>query len=132
MMTLGATLYVQDSRGAAAFYCQAFGMTIGYNALHPDGTYLHAELGNDGHSIFAVSESPDAAARKAMLAAAQPTMSLGLSLDDDALQHAYESLATEGRVLRPIGSLPWSPRAADVVDRYGVCWYLYVSQHRPD
>jgi len=133
MMTLGATLYVQDSKGAAAFYCQAFGMTVGYNALHPDGTYLHAELEKDGHSIFAVSESPDAAARKAMLAAAQPTMSLGLSLaDDDALHHAYESLAKEGRVLRPIGSLPWSPRAADVVDRYGVCWYLYVSQHRPD
>jgi uncharacterized glyoxalase superfamily protein PhnB len=41
-------------------------------------------------------------------------------------------LAKEGRVLRPLGALPWTPRSADVVDRYGVCWYLYVSQHRPD
>jgi uncharacterized glyoxalase superfamily protein PhnB len=133
MMTLGVTLYVQDSKSAVAFYCQAFHMTIGYHALHPDGTYLHAELEKDGHSIVAVSESSDVAIRQAMLSAAQPTMSLGINFgDNEELQHAYESLAKEGRVLRPLGSLPWSPRSADVVDRYGVCWYLYVSQHRPD
>ena len=61
MMTLGPTLYVQDSRGAVAFYCEAFHMTIGYHAFHPDGTYLHAELERGGCTIFAVSESSDAA-----------------------------------------------------------------------
>ncbi|MCK9169948.1 MAG: hypothetical protein M0P01_05990 [Treponema sp.] len=42
-MTLGATLYVKNSTEAAAFYCDAFGMNIGYNARNDDGTYLHAE-----------------------------------------------------------------------------------------
>ena len=73
-MHLGATLYVHDSRAAAAFYCDAFNMTLGYNASHDDGTYLHAELEKDGVSIFAVSESHDEATRAAMLSAQQPTM----------------------------------------------------------
>ncbi|OQA20699.1 MAG: hypothetical protein BWY63_01473 [Chloroflexi bacterium ADurb.Bin360] len=132
-MHLGATLYVHNSRGAAAFYCDAFAMTIGYHASHADGTYLHAELEKDGASIFAVSEYHDEAARAAMLAAQQPTMSLGINLNNDAeLSHAYTTLAKDGHVLRPLGSLPWSPSSADVVDKFGVCWYIYVSQHKPD
>jgi len=133
MMTLGPTLYVQDSRAAVAFYCEAFHMTIGYHAFHPDGTYLHAELERGGCTIFAVSESSDAAIRTAMIAARQPTMSFGINLDnDEELAHAYEALAREGHVIRPLGPVPWSPASADVVDKYGVCWYVYASQHRPD
>lgn len=132
-MHLGATLYVHNSRDAAAFYCDAFAMTIGYDASHDDGTYLHAELEKDGVSIFAVSEFHDEAARTAMLAAQQPTMSLGINLNNDAeLSHAFAALAKDGHVLRPLGSLPWSPSSADVVDKFGVCWYIYVSQHKPD
>ena len=110
MMTLGPTLYVQDSRGAVAFYCEAFHMTIGYHAFHPDGTYLHAELERGGCTIFAVSESSDAAIRTVMIAARQPTMSFGINLDnDEELAHAYEALAREGHVIRPLGPVPWSP-----------------------
>lgn len=132
-MTLGATLYVQNSLEAADFYCAALNMSIGYHAKHDDGTFLHAELEKDGHSIFAVSESSDASIRKAMISARQPTISLGINLtNDEELYHAFSLLEKGGHVIRPIGSLPWSPSSADVVDKYGVCWYLYVSQHRPD
>ncbi len=132
-MDLGATLYVRNSVEAVAFYCDAFGMTVGYNAKHENGTYLHAELEKNGRSVFAVSEFTDDPIRTAMIAATQPTMSLGVNLDDDGeLQHAYETLSKDGHVLRPIGSLPWSPSSADLVDRFGVCWYIYVSQHKPD
>ncbi len=132
-MVLGATLYVKDSIGAVAFYCHAFNMTIGYNAKHPDGTYLHAELERDGNSIFAVSESDDRGITEAMIAARQPTISLGVNLaDNEELYHAFAMLERGGHVLRPIGELPWSPCSADVVDKFGVCWYLYVSQHKPD
>lgn len=115
------------------FYCDAFGMAIGYNVKHDNGTYLHAELEKDGKSIFAVSESQDDEIKNAMLKAKQPTVSLGLKLRNDSeLQHAYEKITAKGRILRPLGSLPWSPASADVVDPFGVCWYLYVSQHKPD
>lgn len=132
-MTLGATLYLHNSREAATFYCHAFNMVMGYNVQHDNGTYLHAELEKDGKSIFAVSESHDEFIKTAMLSAHQPTMSLGINLqNNEELSHAYETLMKDGHILRPLGSLPWSPCSADVVDKYGVCWYIYVSQHRPD
>lgn len=132
-MNLGATLYLKNSVEAVEFYMDAFGMTLGYHARYDDGTFLHAELQKGEVSIFAVSESKDEEIVRAMLAAKQPTMSLGINLDDEAeLKHAYQTLSDGGHILRELGELPWSPCTADVVDRYGVCWYIYVSQHRPD
>lgn len=132
-MELGATLYIKNSIEAVAFYCDAFNMTLGYNAKYDNGTYLHAELEKDGRSIFAVSDSDEESIRKAMLSTIQPTISMGVNLNtNEELEHAFEVLAGGGHVLRPLGELPWSPYSADVVDKYGVCWYIYVSQHKPD
>jgi uncharacterized glyoxalase superfamily protein PhnB len=132
-MTLGATLYVHNSIEAAQFYCNAFSMTIGYNAKHENNGYLHAELEENGNSIFAVSESSDMAIKKVMKSTNQPTMSLGINLDSiEELYHAYSEIIKDGHIIRPIGPLPWSPCSADVVDQFGVCWYIYVSQHKPD
>ena len=132
-MNLGVTLYVKNSVEAVEFYMNAFGMTLGYNAKNSDDSFLHAELLKGGESIFAVSENRDEEIGRLMLAAKQPTMSCGVNLNnDDELYHAYNILAAGGHVLRELGSLPWSPCSADIVDKYGVCWYIYVSQHRPD
>jgi uncharacterized glyoxalase superfamily protein PhnB len=132
-MEFGATFYVKNSVEAVKFYMDAFGMTLGYHAYYDDGTFLHAELEKKGVSIFAVSENEDEAIARAMLAAKQPTMSCGINFEtDDELKHAYESLCAGGHILREIGPLPWSPLSADVVDKFGVCWYIYVSQHRPE
>lgn len=132
-MTLGATLYLNNSVEAVSFYMKAFGMSLGYHAKNEAGSYLHAELMKDGKTIFAVSESSDETIARAMLNARWPTMSLGVNLDnEDELKYAYALLIEGGHILRPLGPLPWTPLSADVVDRYGVCWYLHVSQHRPD
>ncbi len=131
-MNLGA-IYIKNSAEALAFYLDAFGMELGYNAKNGDGTYLHAELMKDGQSIFAVSENTDEELVQAMLKSERPTMSYGLNLGSNAeLEHAFEVLSQGGHVLRELGPLPWTPLSADLVDRYGVCWYLFVSQHRPD
>ena len=132
-MDLGVTLYVKNSVEAVSFYKKAFGMSLGYNAKNEGDSYLHAELMKDGKTIFAVSESSDENIARAILNAQWPTMSLGVNLDDeDEMKAAYAMLIEGGRILRPLGPLPWTPLSADVVDRYGVCWYLYVSQHRPE
>jgi PhnB protein len=132
-MTLGATLYLRNSRDAVNYYMKAFRMTLGYNVENPDGSYLHAELLKDGNSIFAVSESTDEEILKVMLNTQWPTMSYGINFDnDEELNFAYSVLCNGGHILRPIGPLPWSPRSADVVDKFGVFWYIYVSQHKPD
>jgi len=132
-MNLGATLYVKNSVEAVEFYIEAFRMTLGYNAKNNDGSFLHAELLKGGKSIFAVSENNDEEIVRSMLAAKRPSMSYGIDLDnDDELIHAYKILVEGGHILRELGALPWSPCSADIVDKYGVCWYIYVSQHRPD
>lgn len=132
-MNLGATLYVKHSVQAVEFYIEAFRMTLGYNAKNSDGSFLHAELCKGDESIFAVSENNDEEIIRSMVAAKRPTMSYGINLDnDDELIHAYKTLVEGGHILRELGSLPWSPSSADIVDKYGVCWYIYVSQHRPD
>jgi PhnB protein len=132
-MKLGATLYLRNSIDAVTYYMKAFKMTLGYNVKNPDGSYLHAELMKDGDSIFAVSESHDEGIRKVMLNTQWPTMSYGINFDnEDDLNFAYSMLCNGGHILRSMGPLPWTPRAADVVDRFGVYWYIYVSQFRPD
>ena len=132
-MTLGATLYLRNSSDAVNFYMTAFKMTLGYNVKNPDGSFLHAELLKDGNSIFAVSESPDEEILKLMLNTHWPTMSYGINFDtDEELNLAYSMLCNGGHILRPLGPLPWTPCAADVVDKFGVYWYIYVSQHKPD
>ena len=126
-MELGATLYIQNSSEAVDFYQKAFGMTIGYHEFYEDGTYLHAELMKNGQSIFAVSEFSDEGIDKAMLNAKMPTMSMGIDFDSEAeLKTAYAALIENGHILRPIGPLPWSSCSADVVDKFGVCWYIYI------
>ena len=132
-MKLGGTLYVKNSVDAVEFYSEAFRMTLGYNVKNSDGSLLHAELLKGNESIFAISENNDEEIVRSMLASKQPTMSYGINLDNDAeLDHAYKTLIEGGHILRELGSLPWSPSSADIVDKYGVCWYIYVSQHRPD
>jgi PhnB protein len=56
-----------------------------------------------------------------------PTMSLGIIFNNkEEVQKAYKMLSIGGNILFPLGSLPWSECAADVVDKFGVCWYIAV------
>ena len=130
-MKLGATLYIKNTIEAVNFYKEAFGMTLGYNEKFPDGTFMHAVLLRDGNEVFAVSESQNEAFVNVMLTSslkeARPTMSYGITFDnEDEVKKAYSMLAEGGKVLFPLGSLPWSSCCADVVDKYGVYWYITV------
>ncbi|MEK5478711.1 VOC family protein [Paenibacillus sp. FSL R5-0407] len=130
-MKLGATLYIKNTVEAVEFYKEAFGMTLGYNEKFPDGTYMHAELLRDGQQVFAVSESQNDAFVQVMLASSlqesRPTMSYGINFDnEDEVSKAFSMLAEGGNVLFELGSLPWSSCCAEVIDKYGVYWYISV------
>jgi len=59
-------------------------------------------------------------------------MSYGINFAHEAeTRKAYDMLASEGHVLRPLGPLPWNACCADVVDKYGVYWYIYTLEPRP-
>lgn len=129
-MKLGMTLYIQNSNEAVELYKEAFGFTLGDdNVKFPDGTYMHAPLCKDGEEIFAISEAPNGALVKAIHETASnkiiPIASHGIDFDtEEELKKAYEILTKEGIIIRPLGPLPWDTCSADIVDKFGVCWYL--------
>lgn len=131
-MRLGMTLYIENTLEAVEFYQKAFGMTLGYNEKFPDGTYMHAELQKDGKSIFAVCETKrgEVAAALHELAGRElfPTTNCGIDFKtEEEVEAAYNMLKEEGIVRRPLGPLPWNSYSADVLDKYGVYWYIHVS-----
>lgn len=130
-MKLGATLYIKGTIEAVEFYKEAFGMTLGYNEKFSDGTFMHAALLKDGEEIFAVSESQNDAFVDVMLSAslkeARPTMSYGINFENEEdVKKAYSILSVGGNVLFSLGALPWSSCCAEVVDKFGVYWYIAV------
>jgi len=130
-MKLGATLYIKNSVEAVEFYKKAFGLTLGYNEKNPDGTFLHAALLKDGEEIFAMSESVNDRFIEMMLKSdlkqSRPTMSYSLNFNnEEEVKQAYALLIEGGTILFPLGKLPWSDCAAEVVDQFGVYWYISV------
>ncbi len=92
---------------------------------------MHASLLRNGQEIFAVSESRNDTFVDIMLTSSleesRPIMSYGITFEsEEEVKRAYEMLAKDGTVLLELGSLPWSSCCADVVDKYGVYWYIAI------
>ena len=123
---IGIGIYVKNSPSAVALYQAAFGLEMGYHVLNRDGTYFHSELQRNGEPFCSVVE-----AKQDTCAHVHP-IELGVDFDDRGkLEQAFSLLSEGGRVVLPIGELPWSPCAAIVIDRFGVRWYLSMPQYRP-
>ncbi len=43
-----------------------------------------------------------------------------------AVRRAYDALSDGGTVIHPLGPCPWNACCADVIDRFGVFWWLGV------
>lgn len=124
-MKIGTGLYVKNSMGAVELYKEAFGLELGYHVKNPDGTYFHSELYKDGQEILSVVESSNNYIEENIV-------QLGMSFDSEAaVERAYALLSEGGTIKTPLGPLPWSPCAADVIDRFGVWWYITAPQHYP-
>jgi PhnB protein len=46
--------------------------------------------------------------------------------NEEAVKKAYDILIEGGNILLPLGPLPWSTCSANVVDRFGIFWYISV------
>ncbi|MFM9331464.1 VOC family protein [Paenibacillus mesotrionivorans] len=130
MMKIGLQVYVQGTKEAVPFYQKAFGATLGYNVKNPDGTYMHAELMVEGTLLLALSESGSSTGAENMKRYSStdyPTMNFSVKLDSaEDVKRTYEILSEGGNILLPLGPLPWSACCTNVVDRFGVFWYIYV------
>lgn len=127
-MEIGHTIYLRQSAEAVDMYCRVFGLTLGYHVKNADGSYFHSELLDDGKPILSVVE-----ADAGDLPQRNDIVCLGLTLADaDTVRRTVPLLAEGGTIRMPLTTLPWSPCCAQVVDRFGVWWYLTAPQHRPE
>jgi uncharacterized glyoxalase superfamily protein PhnB len=78
--------------------------------------------------LLAVSEANNTIAKDTRMQyseATYPAMNFGVTLKNaQAVKHAYEVLQDEANILYPLGALPWSPCCANLVDKFGVFWYI--------
>lgn len=125
MQFIGVGLYVKNSIEAVPTYMEALGLSLGYHVLNDDGSYYHSELYRGEEEILSVVEA-------SVEVSGQSTVQLSFLFDDEAeLRHAYDVLSKGANLLFPLGEMPWSPLAADLIDRFGVRWYLTLPQHQP-
>ncbi len=129
-MKIGLQVYIKGSADAIDFYQKAFGTVLGYNVRNADGTYMHAELYLDDQMLIALSEAGSNTGTELMMqhsSSDYPTMNFGVSLGSaEAVTKAYEVLTEGGIILLPIGPLPWNACCANVIDRFGVFWYISI------
>lgn len=132
-MKLGATLYVKNSFEAVERYKEAFGLTLGYHVIHDENDigqhFFHASLMRGGEEMFAVSEFGNYLEDRhlAEVPIARHTTELGLSLgSEEAVKKAFSVLQESGNVIAPVGSAPWNACIAQVVDKYGICWFICI------
>lgn len=125
-VSIGHTIYVRHSAQAVPFYQAVFGLTLGYHVKNSDGSFFHSELYSEDQPVLSVVEAFED----------QPVnniVCLGMTLESaDDVRRAFAQLSDGGRVRMALTSLPWSPCCAEVIDRYGVWWYLTAPQHKPD
>lgn len=123
-MLIGVGLCVKNSILAIERYQLAFGLELGYHVLNDDGTYFHSELCKDGEPMLSVVE--------AETHINENPVQLGVQFETrEALDSAFNILKENGTVIMDRCELPWSPYAAEVMDQFGIRWYLTLQQHRP-
>lgn len=122
-MPFGIGIYIKNSNKAVEAYKSAFGLELGYHVMNDDGeTFFHSELEKNGENMCSVVESKSG----------EDCVRFGYTFETrEELERAFEILKEGGKVNMEICELPWSPCAAEVKDRFGICWYLTLPEHRP-
>ncbi|MCL2700290.1 MAG: VOC family protein [Phycisphaerae bacterium] len=133
-MAVGASICVKGSIEAVKFYEEALGLTSAHHGLNPGETYGHVEFQRDGETVFSLAEvgaeAGDANQKLVEMMLSGNVRSimcfaLGFNAEEE-VHKAFELLSKGGRIVNPITALPWSPCCFDVIDKYGVWWYIYL------
>ena len=118
--------YVRGSIEAAEMYCKAFDAEISFQIKDEKSAYAHCELSVGGKGILALSEAPDdcdTSKKEVRQTMAFNAFELG---SKEAVQRAFDVLSEDGKVLKALGSVPWNEFCADVIDKYGVFWWIAI------
>jgi len=115
-------IYVKQSDKAVELYQKAFDADLEASYPFEDGTYMHAELNIYGQ-ILAVSETGD----KETVTGNTMQFCLHFGEGKEALvRKAYDVLKDGAEIIYPLGKCDYSPLMADLTDKYGVRWCIFV------
>lgn len=117
--------YVKGSAEAVALYQRAFGAPLVSSYLNADGSYYHSELDVQGQ-IFAVAEASDALDKERITGNTMQFCFHYGEGNEAFVKKAYEVLRVDGKILFPLGPCEFSSLMADLTDKFGVRWCLFV------
>ena len=124
-MKIGAQVYVKGSVEAAEMYCRAFGAEVSFNIKDDNGAYAHSELRINGEFFMCVSEYglfTENVSEQSQLTMAFNVPGLG---SEEAVRKAHSILSEGGKTLH-LGARHWSDFCADIVDKFGVFWWIAI------
>ena len=122
-------LSVKNLEEAFSFYKRVFGMNQvphhGYDILTLNGKHFY--------SIFEMSaEEAKAYEMSSKTKFCHMRLKACLEVETEReVQNIAQAVMDEGGKGEPAGPRPWSPYAADVVDKYGVEWFISMPMHEP-
>lgn len=125
-MKISPQLYVRGSIEAAEMYCRAFGAEISFQIKDDSGAYAHCELSVNGELILALSEAPsncDTSKKTGWQIMAFNAFGLE---DVTIVRNAYDVLREGGTVIDPLGPCPWSSCCSNLIDKFGVFWWISI------
>jgi len=124
----GAIL-VEDISEAKHFYKETFGLTdVSYHGMDM--------LALNGKLFFYMWEVPaeQAEAYRKFMFSQSDKLIIYATIEfetAEAVRKVYDKVSKEGKIKRPISVQPWSPGSADVIDKYGVSWYISAPMIAP-
>ena len=120
-------IYVKGSDQAIAFYQAAFDATVVASYPNADGTFFHAELDIQGQ-ILALAERNSEYAIGGETNTGN-TMQYCLEYGEgheEKVKKAYNILKEDAKILMQLAPCEYSPFMADLIDKYGIRWCLFV------
>lgn len=126
-MKISSQVYVRGSIEAVQMYCKAFGAEVSFEVKDESGcAYAHCELSKNGQLFMAVSEAPDncdTGKKSKWQTMAFNVYDMG---SEEAVRNAYGTLRDGGTVIDPIGPCPWNPCCSNLIDKFGVFWWIAI------
>ena len=130
---IGPHVYVKGSVEAVKLYKEAFGLEDkGKPAVDREGDVYYHTLVKNGEFFIGISEDKylQTALKKENTNSTQPIMVFTVAFEDlDSLRKAFGLLYEDGNPSTGLIVQPSAIIYCDVVDKFGVCWCLFVPEN---
>lgn len=115
-------IFVKGSDKALEFYRNVFDAKVLCTYSNSDGTLMYSELNVFGQ-ILAISELID----ENVIIGNTMMFCLHFGKGKEAIvQKIYDALKDEANIISPLGPCSYSPLEADLIDKFGVRWCVFV------